>query len=421
MARGVNKLSAVSVAKAKKPGRYADGGGLYLQVGPTGTKAWLFRFMMKGRAREMGLGSITVVTLAEARLAAVEMRRLLHQGFDPIEHRDGKLRQAQAEAARTMTFSECAEAYIEAHRIGWRNEKHAAQWGATLATYAFPVIGVLPVEAVDLGLVLKILEPIWREKPETAGRLRGRLESVLDWAAVRGYRQGDNPARWRGHLDKLLPARSKVRKVEHHAALPYAEISAFMSALRLRDGIAPKALEFTILTAARTSEVLNATWLEIDQAAAIWTVSGERMKAGRDHRVPLSPRAMALLAEMETIRQSNFIFPGTRRDRPLSNMVFLQLLKRMDLPDLTAHGFRSTFRDWAGEQTAFPREVAEAALAHVVGDKVEAAYLRGDLFEKRRHLMDAWASYCGGEDAGGKPQPFGRYAAVKAGLPTGPT
>jgi integrase len=395
MARGTSKLSAVAVAKAKKPGRYADGNGLYLQVGPTGTKSWLFRYMINGRAREMGLGPVSLIPLAEARVAALETRRKVHEGIDPLAEREEQQRQARIEQARAMTFSQCADAYIQAHRSSWRNDKHAAQWESTLKSYAAPIIGDLPVDAVDLRLVLAILEPIWRDKPETASRLRGRLETVLDWAAVRGLRQGDNPARWRGHLDKLLPARAKVKRVEHHAALPYAEIGAFMAKLRTREGIGSLALEFTILTAARTSEVLNATWGEIDRDAAAWTVPGARMKAGREHRVPLSPRALAILTELGGGGDMEFVFPGNRAGKPLSNMVFLQLLKRMGYADLTAHGFRSTFRDWAAEQTAFPREVAEAALAHVVADKVEAAYRRGDLFEKRRQLMEAWASWCG--------------------------
>lgn len=394
MARGTSKLSAVAVAKAKKPGRYADGNGLYLQVGPTGGKSWLFRYMINSRAREMGLGPVSLVLLAEARVAALEARRKVHEGIDPLAEREEQQRQARIEQARAMTFSQCADAYIQAHRSSWRNDKHAAQWESTLKNYAAPVIGDLPVDAVDLRLVLAILEPIWRDKPETASRLRGRLETVLDWAAVRGLRQGDNPARWRGHLDKLLPARAKVKRIEHHAALPYAEIGAFMAKLRSREGIGSLALEFTILTAARTSEVLNATWGEIDRDAAAWTVPGARMKAGREHRVPLSPRALAILTELGGGGDMEFVFPGNRAGKPLSNMVFLQLLKRMGYADLTAHGFRSTFRDWAAEQTAFPREVAEAALAHVVADKVEAAYRRGDLFEKRRQLMEEWMSYC---------------------------
>lgn len=285
MARGSNKLTAVQVAKLKEPGRYADGGGLYLQVGPTGAKSWLFRFMIGGRAREMGLGAVAVLPLAEAREKATEARKVLASGADPLEAREAA--KALVEDVKAMTFSECAAAYIAAHRDGWRNPKHRQQWTNTLATYAEPVFGALPVAAVDLPLVMRVLEPIWREKTETASRLRGRIESVLDWATVRGYRQGQNPALWKGNLSHLLSSREKVQKVEHHPALPYVEIATFMAGLRGRDAVAARALEFVILTAARTSEALNAHWSEIDLEAAAWNVPGERMKAGRDHRVPL--------------------------------------------------------------------------------------------------------------------------------------
>jgi integrase len=292
-----------------------------------------------------------------------------------------------------MTFDQCAKAYITAHRAGWRNVKHAAQWTSTLATYASPVFGTLPVQAVDVSLVTRALEAIWSTKPETASRLRGRIEAVLDWAKVRGYRNGENPARWRGHLDHFLPARTKVRKVKHHAALPYGEIGTFMQALRERDALAARALEFAILTAARTSEVINARWDEIDLQSKVWTVPAERMKAGREHRVPLSAPAVDVLKRMREVRQNDHIFPGERQ-ASLSNMALLMLLRRMDQADLTAHGFRSTFRTWAAECTRYPREIAEAALAHIIGDATEQAYQRGDVVEKRRKLMDAWATYC---------------------------
>jgi integrase len=293
-----------------------------------------------------------------------------------------------------MTFRQCAEAYIDAHRTSWKNDKHAAQWPATLATYTFPIFGDLPVQSIDVALVTKALEPIWRDKTETASRLRGRIEAVLDWAKARGYRHGDNPARWRGHLDKLLPARAKVQRVEHHAALPYAEIGPFMAQLREQDSMAALSLQFLILTAARTSEVLNATWSEVDLGAAIWTIPVDRMKAPREHRVPLSKPAVALLRELYKHLTGDFIVPSGKPSRPLSNMAMLKLLERMGRADLTVHGFRSTFRDWAAERTNFPREVAEHALAHSLPDKVEAAYLRSDLFDKRRKLMEAWARHC---------------------------
>jgi integrase len=286
--------------------------------------------------------------------------------------------------------------YVASHRAGWRNPKHAAQWQATLATYAEPVIGDLSVQRIDTALVLKVLEPIWRVKPETAGRVRGRIESILDWAKVRGYRTGENPARWRGHLDKLLPPRSRVRRVEHHASLPYAELPGFLVSLREQAGIAARALEFAILTAARTGEVIGARWGEMDLLDKTWTLPAARMKSGREHRVPLSAHALAILKEMQAHRHAEgaFVFPGSRNGKPLSNMAFLMLLRRMDLGDVTAHGFRSSFRNWAAERTSFPAEVAEMALAHTVSDKTVAAYNRSDLFERRRRLMSAWTTFC---------------------------
>jgi integrase len=394
MARASNRLSAVEVKNATEKGMYHDGGGLYLQVSAGGAKSWIFRFMLDGRAREMGLGPVRAIALAEARKRAGECRRLRLDGIDPIEARSTQRDQKKLEAAKAMTFDACAAAYIDAHKTGWQNAKHREQWRSTLNTYASPVFGSLPVQAIDVGLLMKALEPIWQTKPETASRLRGRIEAVLDWATVRGYRKGENPARWRGHLDKLLPAPSKVRRVEHHAALPYDELADFSLALRSQEGIAARALEFLILTAARTGEVIGARWDEVDLEEKIWVVPAARMKAGREHRVPLSAAAVAVLEEMKQIRESEFVFPGGKKGKPLSNMAMLAVLKRMDRGELTAHGFRSSFRDWAAERTHFPREVAEMALAHTVGDKVEAAYRRGDLFQKRRQIMEAWARFC---------------------------
>jgi integrase len=396
MARRIGKLAPVAVQKAMKPGMHADGGGLYLQVTASGAKSWIFRFMLNGRAREMGLGALHTFSLADARERARECRKLVADGNDPIEARKAKRAGELLSAATAITFEQCAERYIEAHRPGWRNPKHAAQWPSTLGTYAYPVFGSLPVQGVDVGLVTKALEPIWHSKPETASRVRGRIEAVLDWATVRGHRQGDNPARWRGHLDKLLPARGKVRKVAHHPALPYDDIGEFVTALRQQEGIAARALEFLILTAARTGEVIGARWGEFDLAEKVWAVPADRMKAGKEHRVPLSFAALAVVERMKAARVDDhaFVFPGGKREKPLSNMAMLKLLKRMGRSDLTAHGFRSTFRDWAAERTNYPREVAEMALAHTVGDKVEAAYRRGDLFAKRRRLMEEWAKHC---------------------------
>jgi integrase len=375
---------------------HTDGGGLYLQVTNGGARTWIYRFMLNRRAREMGLGPLHTISLAEAREKARECRKLRLEGIDPIEARKAKRGEERLAAATAMTFQECAEAYIAAHKAGWKNPKHAAQWPSTLETYVYPMFGSLPVQAVDVGLVMKALEPIWQEKPETASRVRGRIESILDWAAARGFRKGENPARWRGHLDNLLPARSKVRKVEHHPALPYAEMGEFIAALREQGGVGARALEFLILTAARTGELIGARWDEFDLGANMWTIPTERMKAGKEHRVPLSGRALAIIEEMKAARVNDhpFVFPGGRQGRPLSNMAMLQLLRRMGRHGLTAHGFRSTFRDWAAEQTHFPTEVAEMALAHTVSDKVEAAYRRGDLVQKRRELMEAWARYC---------------------------
>jgi integrase len=394
MARLVKKLTAKAVEAKKTPGYYGDGAGLYLQVSRSGSKSWLFRFMLNGRAREMGLGSVLAVSLEEARAKARDCRALLDQQIDPIEAKDTAFRARALEKAREQTFDQCAAAYIAAHKAGWKNAKHAQQWQNTLSTYASPVFGSLPVQDVDDTHVYKVLQSLWTTKTETATRLRSRIELVLDWATARKYRSGENPARWRGHLDKLLPKRSKVQKVRNHPALPYVELSAFMEALRMRNGTAPKALEFIILTGARESEVTNARWQEIDLEARVWLVPGDRMKSARDHRVPLSDAAVRLLKAMSEERQSDYVFPGWKATKAITGAACLKVLRDMERPDLTVHGFRSTFRDWAAEQTNYPREVAEAALAHVVADKVEAAYRRGDLFEKRRRMMSDWAKYC---------------------------
>jgi integrase len=393
MTRLLGRLSAVRVQNVRKRGYYGDGGGLYLRVAPGGAKGWIFRYGGRGRRRDMGLGGYPAIGLAKARELAGDCRSVLAVGLDPIAVRKEKRLAAAVEAAKAMTFDECATAYICAHEVGWRNLKHRQQWRNTLATYVTPVVGRLPVSAVDTGLVLKVLEPIWTRKPETASRVRGRMEGVLDWAKVRGYRTGENPARWRGHLDHLLPAKTKVRKVEHHAALPYARIGAFLAALRKQKGISSRALEFLVLTASRSGEALGAVWDEVDMGAKVWTIPPGRMKAGKEHRVPLSDATLAVLQQMHDIRHSDYVFPGGRDRRPLSEMSLFMLLRRMGHGDITAHGFRSTFRDWAAEQTNFPREVAEMALAHAVGDAVERAYARTDLFERRRKLMDAWAAY----------------------------
>jgi integrase len=390
------KLSDLAVRRAK-PGMHGDGGNLWLQV--TGdakrpARSWLFRFGRDGRERYMGLGPYPDVALQEARDKAQDARRLLREGKDPIEVKRSNEAAAALALAKGMTFRQCAEAYIEAHKDSWKNAKHAAQWPSTLEAYAHPVFGDLPVQAIDVALVMKAVEPIWRTRTETASRLRGRIEAVLDWATVRGSRQGENPARWRGHLDHLLPERSKVQKVRHHPALAYTEIGEFMSQLTQQEGASARALEFAILTAGRTNEIIGATWQEIALGERAWTIPAARMKSGKEHRVPVSVPALAILEGLAKTGKEGFIFPGGKFHKPLSSMALLMVLRRMGRKDLTVHGFRSTFRDWAAERTNFAREVAEMALAHSVSDKVEAAYRRGDLFEKRRKLMDAWASYC---------------------------
>ena len=394
MAREINRLSPRGVAVETKQGMHADGGGLYLQVSRYNTKSWIFRFTLNGKSRDMGLGPIHTVPLGEARDEAQQCRKLLREGVDAIEARKARRAGLRLENAKQRTFQECAEDHINSHSAAWRNIKHGNQWRRTLETYAYPTLGDLPVQSVDVGLVMQVLEPIWTKKPETAGRVRGRIEVILDGAKARGYRDGENPARWRGHLDKLLPARAKVRKVKHHTALPYDEIGAFMADLRERDGTGPRALEFLILTAARTGEVIGAKWAEVDLNKKEWTVPAERTKADKEHRVPLPDTAMKLLKAMREASVSDYVFPGRKNDRPLSSSTFVQLLIRMGRSDLTIHGFRSTFRDWAAERTNCSSEAAEMALAHAVSDKVEAAYRRGDLFDKRRRFMQDWGDFC---------------------------
>lgn len=391
--RSLHKLAATTVAKEKRPGYYGDGGGLWLQVSPTGTKSWVFRFTRGGKAREMGLGPVHTVTLAEVREKATECRRLLLEGVDPIEARNARRMTAQAVAAKLLTFDEAARDYIQAHRASWRNAKHADQWTATLETYASPIFGALPVASIDTALVVKALTPIWSTKTETATRLRGRIEAVLAFGDKREDRERLNPARWKGHLDKLLAKPEKIAKVEHHAALPYVRVGEFMRQLRAEQGTAARAVELIILTACRTSEAFLATRDEFDLKAKVWTIPAARMKAEKEHRVPLSDAVLALVKSQAT-EAAGYVFAGAKEGKPLSAMAGLQLLRRMGYGDFTVHGFRSTFRTWAAERTNFPREVAEAALAHQLKDKVEAAYQRADLIVKRAKLMQAWADYC---------------------------
>jgi integrase len=376
------KLTARRVETAP-PGTYDDGRGLRLIVRPSGARSWILRYQLDGRRRDMGLGRWPETTLAMAREKALELRREIDAKRDPL---------VQRRQAKGLPFQAAAEALIEGKRPGWRNAKHAAQWGATLRTYVYPKLGDRDVQAVDTRGILDVLRPIWSEKPETASRVRQRIEAVLDYAAAIGARTGDNPARWKGHLDHLLPQPGKVKRVEHHAALDWREAPAFMAELAKREGVAARALAFAVLTAARSGEVRGMRWAEVDRAAAVWTVPADRIKAGREHRVPLALAALALLGEPGRADALVFPSPGDPT-RPLSDMTLAAVLRRMGRGDVTVHGFRSTFRDWAGETTAHPREVVEAALAHRLKDKAEAAYARGDLFAKRRRLMEDWAAY----------------------------
>ncbi|MDD5272605.1 MAG: integrase arm-type DNA-binding domain-containing protein [Methylovulum sp.] len=393
MIRNTKMLTAKKVDSLKEQGYYADGGNLYLQVSGTGSKSWLFIYRSKGKKHEIGLGSLSVVSLAEAREKAADYRKQTRQGIDPLgEKRKADQARLLAEA-KAMTFKQCAEAYINMYQHSLKNAKHLQQWRTTLEQYCFPTIGLLPVAEVDTALITKCLEPIWITKNETASRVRGRIEQVLSWATVSGYRTGDNPARWRGHLDKILPKPSKVQDTRHHPALPYADMAAFMSELKQQDNLAARCLEFTILTAARTNEAIGATWDEIDMEAKVWTIPADRMKADREHLVPLSGACLALLKAMRSAKQNDYVFAGGRGGG-LSNMAMLKLLQRMGRKDLTVHGFRSTFRDWAAETTHHENFVLEMCLAHTIKNQAEKAYRRGDLLEKRLNVMNEWADFC---------------------------
>jgi len=403
MARAFNKLTAASL-KIIRPGYYADGAGLMLQVttGADGEprRSWLCRCSVRGKRRELGLGSAERVTLAEARKRCAEFRTKAKSGLDPVDQarleQEAREAAVAAERARAMTFAQCARAYIDAHSASWRNAKHRTQWAATLERYAFPTFGDVPVSEVDRAMVMRVIEPLWGEKTETASRLRGRIEKVLDWATVRSFRSGDNPARWRGALEVLLPARRKVAPVRHHAAMPYADVPAFMGKLREGQNAATDCLQFMILTACRSGEARLATWREMDLDAAVWSLPASRMKANRAHRVALSDAAVELLRRRATnhgcARDQLCFGSDAKAGAALSDMAPTMIMRRAKL-SYTAHGFRSAFRDWCAERTGFPREIAEAALAHVNADKVEAAYLRSDVFVKRARLMQLWADF----------------------------
>ena len=411
---GRGRLTALKVERAKKPGMYGDGGGLYLQVTTAGARSWIFRYRLNGYlskagkplSREMGLGSLSVMGLADARSRAAQYRRLLLDGIDPLDAKRATRAQAAISAAKALTFAEVSENYITAHRAGWRNPQHAAQWSTSIATYVNPICGSVMVQAIDTAIVLRVLEPIWTTKTVTAGRVRGRIELILDFAKARGLRAGENPARWRGHLDKLLPPISKVSKVKHHAAIDYSEIGGFMAALRGHDEIAARALEFLILTAARTNEVLGARWREIDSKGRLWVVAADRMKAGREHRVPLSPGAVAVLERIGK-QSTDFVFAD--RGSKLPYWAVDRMLRRMGRDDITVHGFRAAFRTWAAERTSYPREIIEQCLAHRVGDAVEQAYQRSDQLAKRARLMGEWSEFCSAPS-----QPRGEVVSLHA-------
>jgi len=388
------ELAPLVINRLKEPGMHAVGGvaGLYLQVTGSGARSWVLRAMVAGKRRDMGLGGFPDVTVAQAREKARAARQRLEEGIDPIEERKQARSALAAARAAAKTFEDCVEGFMKAKESEWRNPKHRQQWQNTLDTYAGPVMGQLLVGDVALPHVLKVLEPIWSDKTETATRVRGRIEQVLDWATVRGYRKGDNPARWKGHLDQLLAKPRKIAKVEHHAAVSVDGVAAFLADLRAMDGIGARALEFAILTAARSGEVRGALWAEFDLKEKVWTVPGERMKGKVEHRVPLSKQAIELLEELPRFEKVEVVFPGVK-GQVLSDMTLSAVMRRMKV-DAVPHGFRSTFRDWAAERTNFPRDLAEMALAHVIESKVEAAYRRGDMLAKRLKMMQAWADFC---------------------------
>lgn len=409
MPRKLHKALTPLEVRNAKPGRHTDGGGLNLLVKENGARSWVYRFMLKGKARDMGLGAASgpeAISLSAARDKADALRMKVKAGVDPLaeRHREAAEALSAAQAARIagITFKAVAEDYITANEESWRNAKHRQQWANTLATYVYPIIGELPVADIDTAHVLQILEPIWKAKAETASRVRGRMETILDAAKARGYRDGENPARWRGHIAQILPARARLTR-GHHRALAYEKVPEFVAKLREREATAALALEFSILTAARTGEVIGATWKEVDLDRAHWTIPAKRMKAGREHRIPLSPRAVAILKEVQPLNTKGEdvapLFP-TASGGKLSSMAMSMLLRRMKV-DVTVHGFRSGFRDWSAECTGYAHEVCEMALAHVIGNKAEAAYRRGDLFEKRRRLMADWATYCASNGAAG--------------------
>lgn len=409
MAKLTQKLTDLKVRKGIEPASYPDGNGLYLQIRKSGAKDWFYRYEVGGRGRKKGLGSYPTISLQDAREAAHECRILRKNGIDPVEHFQ-KLQKEQVLLERkVMTFKECAEAYIDARKPEWKNEKHQYQWSQSLTSYAYPYIGDLSVQEINLSLVLKVLEPIWQTKTETASRVRQRIESILDWAKVREYREGENPARWRGHLDKLLPSPKKIQKVVHQPAMDYMDVPEFYKAIRTNQAVSKLALVFIVLTATRSKETRFARWSEIDFKNKVWTIPEERTKSGREQRVPLTGEMISRLKQAESIKLGDFVFPSTKARQGISDTAVRKQLQDKHA-DLTVHGFRSSFRDWCAEMTNYPRELAEKALGHVLTDKVEAAYQRGDMFEKRRKLMESWNDFCVNGQATGDVVPINKAA-----------
>jgi len=393
MSSNINKLSPRKISSLKKTGLYGDGMGLWLKVTKSGTKSWIFRYSRNKKTYDIGLGSILTVSLSDARNKALEYRQMIQAGNDPLRTKQAEEIKNKRANNELITFEQCSVQYIDAHKAGWKNAKHAQQWTNTIKTYVLPVIGYLPVQDIDTSLIMQVLTPIWTTKNETAGRIRGRVENILSWAAVHGYRSVDNPAQWKGHLENLLAKPSSLKKVKHHKALPYKDMYDLMHILKGNSSITARALEFLILNTSRTSEVIGARWSEIDLDSKLWIIPPERMKAGHEHRAALSSRAVSILNEMKNIKHSEFIFPSTRAGKGLSNAAMDKLLQTTLSYDCTVHGFRSTFRDWAAECTNYPRDLCEMALAHTIKDKVEAAYRRGDMIEKRRNLAEDWLRF----------------------------
>lgn len=381
-------LKSLQIKSLTKPGKYSDGNGLYLNIRSSGTKSWIYRYQLNGKRKEIGLGSIKIISLKEARELAADATKLRNKGGDPKSHKI----KLKADGNNTRTFEQCAAEYIKAHRPSWKNEKHASQWVSTLTQYAYPHIGTLPVGEIDNAAVMAVLNPIWRTKTETASRVRGRIENILSWAIVKEYRPAPNPAIWRGNLEILLPKRSKIQKLQHHPALPHADTAKLMKKIRASKSVSARALEFTILTACRTQESIGAKWSEIDLNKNIWTIPAERMKAGREHRVPLSTQTISML---NNLYQTNvYLFPGLKKGKSISNMAMLKFLKKdLGYSDITVHGFRSSFREWVSEVSTYSAELGESALAHINSNKVEAAYQRSDLLKKRCDMMQDWAQY----------------------------